>query len=90
MSFAGCFSFIPGKHSAYDQLSLHILNGKIHKGMTIDEVVFSVGKPSAKTNPTVYNSIKTQALIYRSGNGSDKKSYNLYFKNDKLIEWSLF
>ncbi|MGR3319563.1 MAG: outer membrane protein assembly factor BamE domain-containing protein [Candidatus Anammoxibacter sp.] len=87
---SSCFFSKARERFTYKQLSKGIINGKIHKGMTRDEVAENFGNPSEKTNPTVYNNVKTQIFIYKHPAGNNSKMYYLYFKDDKLIDWKVF
>ena len=49
----GCvFNFAKDRLS-FNQLSRDIINGSVHKGMTVDQVTERVGKPSEKSNPNM-------------------------------------
>ncbi len=72
------------------KLSLGILNGLIHKGMTPAEVVEEFGMPAEKKSPTVFNNVKTQIFVYTLRDKDNPEIYYLYFKDDKLIGWEIF
>lgn len=74
----------------YSRLSNGIISGSVYKGMAHDDIVEYIGKPSEMSNPTIFNGDKTQILIYKSSEAGDTKTYYLYLKNDKLIEWKLY
>lgn len=86
----GCFFNSAKDHFVYNKLSDSIINGTVHKGMTLPEIEYDIGKPAEIKEPTLFNGVKAQIVIYRTGTSSNDKIYYLYFKDDELVDWKRF
>lgn len=89
ISQVGCAFNPSSERKAYAYLKQGIIDGKVYKGMTVNEIISNFGRPSESIGPTIFNGIKTQVLIYKLSpiiNNGDK-TYYLYFTDGKLKEW---